>query len=497
MEKHAKHQYGQACPICNEAEAIGIIDLPHSDELERAVLGGLMVDPPALCVTMDTLNKALFYNLAHQVIFEAIQNLFNNALAVDMLTVVNELCREGKLEQAGGAEYVLQLSANVVSAAHIQTHIAILMEKYVHREVILTAAGLLKKASDETCNPYMLLDESIWSLEKVIEGISNNNTVSLDGFMCAVADEINCAMEQGFIGIPSGFASFDTITHGFHPGTLNVLASKPTMGETSCALSMARNIALGTCIPVAFFSLQMKGSGLASRLISQEMGIPQSHLKNGSIMTREKKLLIGEKIKELREMPLYIDDTERINLAQLLCSCRRLVYKHNIRMIIIDGLAQISISDVDNSNCDRAKDLCFISRKIKSLAQELNVPILITTHFDHRTDNHQGDIPSLTDLKESGCIDEFADIVTGLHRIEQNERSKTKEGKATLQILKNRDGELGVIEICFDKNSMKFYDPTTPPPHIKSSQNKKIVGTPEKETPIHTNDTTFDDDLPY
>lgn len=494
MEKHAKHQYGQACPICNEAESVGVIKLPHYDDIERAVLGALIVDTPALYVTMDTLNKALFYNISHQLIFEAIQNLFNNSRAVDMLTVVDELHKEGKLEQAGGAEYISQLSSNVVSGAHIQTHIAILVEKYVHREVIRTAAGLLKKASDETCNPYMLLDESIWSLEKVIEGISNNNTVSLDGFMCAVADEINCAMEQGFIGIPSGFASFDTITHGFHPGTLNVLASKPTMGETSCALSMARNIALGTCIPVAFFSLQMKGSGLASRLISQEMGIPQSHLKNGSIMTREKKLLIGEKIKELREMPLYIDDTERINLAQLLCSCRRLVYKHNIRMIIIDGLAQISISDEDNSNCDRAKDLCFISRKIKSLAQELNVPILITTHFDHRTDNHQGDIPSLTDLKESGCIDEFADIVIGLHRIEQNERSKTKEGKVSLLILKNKDGELGEVDLRFDKNSMRFYDPSTPSNNNKSIKNKNVSDTTNKTNIDDTTDTT---DLPY
>ncbi len=489
MENHAKHQYGQACPICNEAESKGVIELPHSDEMERAVLGELIVDTPALCVTMDTLNKALFYNMAHQLIFEAIQNLFNDARAVDMLTVVDELRKEGKLEQAGGAEYISQLSSNVVSGAHIQTHIAILVEKYVHREVIRTAAGLLKDASDETCDPYMLLDKGVWSLEKVIEGISHNNPVTIAGFMSVVADDINLAMEQEFVGIPSGFSSFDTMTLGFQPGTLTVLASKPAMGKTSLALSMARNMACDFYYPVAFFSLQIKGTGLASRLISQEMGIPQSHLKNANIITREKKRLIGEKMKELQETPLYIDDTDRINFTQLRCSCERLIHEHDVRMIFIDGLPQVYISTDNNPSYNREKELFFISRKIKSLSQELNVPILITTCFDHKTEG----IPTLSDLQESGCIDEVADIVIGLYRTEQDESSKDTDGKASLQIMKNKDGELGVADLRYDRNSMKFFDPTTPPAK-KTKTSKKVCDTSVKVKHEDSIDTT---DLPF
>lgn len=489
MENHAKHQYVQDCPICNEAESVGVIKLPHNDDIERAVLGALIVDTPALYVTMDTLNKALFYNISHQLIFEAIQNLFNNSRAVDMLTVVDELHKEGKLEQAGGAEYISQLSSNVVSGAHIQTHIAILEEKYVHREVVRTAAGLLKDASDKTCDPYMLLDKGVWSLEKVIEDISHNNPVTLDGFMSAVADDVNLALEQEFVGIPTGFFSFDTMTHGFQSGTLTVLASKPAMGKTSCALSMARNMAYDFCYPVAFFSLQIKGTGLASRLISQEMGIPQSHLKNAKIITGEKKRLFGEKIKELQETPLYIDDTDRINFTQLRCSCKRLIHEHDVRMIFIDGLPQVYVSDENNPNNNHKKELCFISRKLKTLSQELNVPILITTCFDHKTDG----IPTLSDLQDSGCIDEVADIVIGLHITEQDESSKDTDGKALLQIMKNKDGELGVVDLRFDRNSMKFFDPSTPPVK-KSKTNKQVCNTSVKVKHEDTIDTT---DLPF
>lgn len=489
MENHAKHQYGQACPICNEAESVGVIKLPHNDELERAVLGELIVDTPALYVTMDTLNKALFYNMAHKLIFEAIQNLFNNSRAVDMLTVVDELRKEGILEQVGGIEYISRLSDNVVSGAHIQTHIAILMEKYVHRELIRTAAGLLKDASDETCNSYMLLDKGVWSLEKIVESIPQKRTITLDDALCEVAEEIHSVWEQEYHGIPSGFTSLDMKTNGFQPGTLIVLASKPAIGKTSFALSMARNIACEFCYPVAFISLQIKETGLASRLISQEMGIPQSHLKNSKILTDEKKRLIEKKIMELQETPLYIDDADRINVSQLRCSCKRLIHEHNVRMIIIDGLPQIYVPAEETPSHIRKKEIGFLSRKLKSMSQELNVPILVTTNFDHKTD----EIPTLSNLQESGCIDEVADIVIGLQITEQDERSKNTDVKASLQIMKNKDGELGVVDLRFDRNSMKFYDPSTPPAK-KNKTNKKVCNTSVKVKHEDTIDTL---ELPF
>lgn len=489
MENHAKHQYEQISPICEESEMLGIIKFPHDDELERCVLGSLMTDAQALCLTMDTLHKALFYNLAHQVIFEAIKNLFSESKAVDLLTVVDELRREGTLQQAGDAEYVSQLIAGVASTAHIQTHIALLVNKYVQREIVRAASSLIKDASDDTCDPFFLLDKGRWYLERVGDSIiPYENPVPVGCFLGDIAGDI----EYGFgYEYPSGFSSFDALIHGFKRGTLTVLASKPAMGKTSFALSMARNMAFDFGYHVAFFSYQLNGKGLAFRLLSQEMGMPQSHLKNASMITPEKKRLIYDKIKELRETSLYILDEEMISFTQLWCTCLRLVRKSlGIIMIIIDGLPQVFVSDENNPNPNRTREMGFIARKLKSLACELNVPILVTTSFDHKT----GDIPTLSDLKESGCIDEVADIVIGLHRTEQDESSKDTEGKALLQILKNKEGELGVVDLRYDKNSMKFYDPSTPPSKSNFKKHKKVSDTSVKikhEEPIDTFDLPF------
>lgn len=487
MENHAKHQYEQISPICEESEMLGIIKFPHDDELERCVLGSLMTDAQALCLTMDTLHKALFYNLAHQVIFEAIKNLFSESKAVDLLTVVDELRREGTLQQAGDAEYVSQLIAGVASTAHIQTHIALLVNKYVQREIVRAASSLIKDASDDTCDPFFLLDKGRWYLERVSDSIvPYENPVPVGCFLGDIADDIEYASGYEYLSIPSGFSSFDTMTHGFQRGTLTVLASKQAMGKTSFALSMARNLAFEFGYHVAFFSYQLKGKGLASRLLSQEMGMPQSHLKNARIITPEKKRLIYDKIKELREMPLYFLDEEMINYTHLRCTCERLMRKSlGVMMIIIDGLPQVFALDENNPNSNRAREMGFIARKLKTLACELNIPILVTTSFDHTT----GDIPTLSDLKESGCIDEVADIVIGLHRTEQEECSKDTEGKASLQIMKNKDGVLGAVDIRYNRNSMKFYDPSNPP-----AKNRKVGDTSVKkkhENPINTSDLPF------
>lgn len=494
MEKQTEHQHEQVCSICKDAEAVEVIQFPHDEELERCVLGALIIDHYALVITIGTLNKELFHKLAHQVIFEAILNLFNNSQAVDLLTVVNELRREGKLEQAGGAEYVSQLSDNIVSSAHIETHIALLVEKHVRREIIRTTATLLKDAGDETRDPFILLDKGMRSLEQILEGISHNTPVSLDSALSKVADDIQFAWDHEMLGIPSGFTSVDTIIQGFHPGTLTVLASKPAMGKTSCALSMARNIALDYRFPVAFFSLQVKRTELILRLISQEMGMPQSHLRNANIITREEKRMIYDKMDELINMPLFIDDPDRINYTQLRCSCRRLVYDHGVRMIFIDGLPQVYASAENNPNYNRANEICHISRKIKSIAQELDIPILITTSFDHRTDNYQGYIPTLSDLQESGGIDEIADMVISIHGLEQDGIRKRMEGRVSLQILKNTIGELGEADLCIDKKSMKFYDQSTSPNTINSNTKAKAGVPSDKKKQENTGDTM---DLPF
>ena len=433
---------------------------PQAVELEKSVLGALMLDEKALFGYIDKLHVGLFYKIEHQYIFEAIRTLVTKNKDVDMLTVTEQLMRDGKLEMAGGAFYLSQLTSNVVSAAHIEFHITILIEKYIQREVIRTSTENIKEAYDVSCDALELIDKAQKKLMEVSELSFKNDGVSLGSIMTD-AERLLLSEKSEEYGVMSGFIKLDRITSGFQPGTLIILAARPAMGKTACALSMARNIALDFGKPVAFFSLEMTGIELVMRLISSEAEIPSNKLKNGSLLNNAEKDYIVRATQKLRDAPIYIDDTAGLDIFQLRAKCRKMKMKYDIQMVFIDYLQLMTSVGDANKNSNREQELSYISRQLKEMSKELKIPVLAMAQFNRKVDDRPMGIPQLSDLRESGAIEQDADIVIAIHRlwkygIDVDDAGNSTENQATLRILKHRSGDLGVVNLRFEGKYVRF-----------------------------------------
>lgn len=446
---------------------------PQAVELEKSVLGALMLDQNTLYGFIDKLHEGLFYKSEHQAIFVAIRTLMSSYKDVDLLTVVEELRREGTLDAVGGAFYVAQLTSNVVSAAHIDAHIRILTEKYIQREVIRTSTESIREAYDESCDALELIDKSQKKLMEVSELSFKKDGSSLDSIMFEV-EETLLSEEPDKYSIPSGFTELDRLTSGFQPGTLIILAARPGMGKTACALNMARNMAVDHNKPVAFFSLEMTAVELMARLLSAEAMIEARKLKRSANLTEEEREHLCDTITKLRGVPIYIDDTPGIGIFELRAKCRRMRQKYGIQMVFLDYLQLMGSVNDGNRTRNREQELAVISRQLKEMSKELNIPVLAMAQFNRRVDDRPMQIPLLSDLRESGSIEQDADIVIAIHRLEkcgimEDEMGNSTKGMATLRILKHRAGEIANIDVRFDGRYVKFSNPPMPEPVIVDS----------------------------
>lgn len=460
---------------------------PQALELEKSVLGALMLDQKALFGTIDKIHEGLFYKTEHQTIFAAIKMLVNDKHDVDLLTVVEELRKEGKLEQAGGAFYITQLTSNVVSAAHLEFHVMILTEKYIQREVIRTSTESIKEAYDETCDALELLDKSQKNLLEISEQSFKKDSASLDAILTEAKKTV-LSDDPNKYSIPTGFIELDRLTSGFKPGTLIILAARPGMGKTACGLNMARNIAIEFNKPVAFFSLEMTGVELVLRLLSSEAMIEFRRLNNIDRLTNDEKDRLFDKARVLSKAPIYIDDTAGINIFELRAKCRRLQQKYGIQMVFLDYLQLMGSVNDGNRTRNREQELAIISRQLKEMSKELNIPVLAMAQFNRKVDDRPMQIPLLSDLRESGSIEQDADMVIAIHRleacgIEQDDHGNSTHGQATLRILKHRAGEKKNIEICFEARYMKFFD--------KPQYGKSVIFDSKMNADIKSN-TNFD-----
>lgn len=463
MDNTNTHQRKQSRLSSMQAAEINGMVPPQALELEKSVLGALMLNEEALYGSIDKIHEGLFYKAEHQVIFAAIRTLVNNSRDVDLLTVTEQLTREGKLELAGGAFYLSQLTNNVVSAAHLDYHITILTEKFIQREVIRTSTENIKEAYDVSCDALELIDRAQVKLMEVSELSFKKECVSVDNIMND-AKKVLFAEQPEEYGVLSGFVELDRLTSGFQPGTLIILAARPSMGKTACGLSMARNIAVDFHKPVAFFSLEMPAVELAMRLISSEAEISSHRLKNSSSLCDSEKNAVVQKMQELGKAPLYFDDTAGLDIFQLRAKCRKMKQKYGIKMVFIDYLQLMTSSGEANKNRNREQELSAISRQLKEMAKELEIPVLAMAQFNRKADDRPMGIPQLSDLRESGAIEQDADIVIAIHRlwkygIETDEHNNSTENQATLRILKHRSGELGVVNLRFDGKYVRFSNP--------------------------------------
>ncbi len=437
---------------------------PQAEELEEEVLGALLLDQDALTNSIDRLKVDYFYKETHQEIFSAILALFQEGNPVDLISVTEKLKKRGSLEIVGGSYKMASLTSRVTSAAHIEYYVSILAEKFIQRELIRVSTETLKEAYDETTDIVDLLDRTETKFLDINDKNFNSSSKNMQQLLHNAVKEIELVQntDNSVVGIESGFVELDRCINGFQPGTLIILAARPAMGKTAFAVSMARNIAVQGHKPVAIFSLEMTAMELTMRLISSEVEIEGNNLKRGDQMTKAQLEIIKEKTRDLGDAPIFIDDNPGLSIFDLRAKCRRLKQAHNIQMVFIDYL-QLMSGGENRNNGNREQEISFISRQLKALSKELGIPILAISQLSRAVETRGGSKePVLSDLRESGAIEQDADIVMFIYRpeyygISEDEYGAT-QGVAYVNIAKNRAGSTAKARLGFKHNFVKFYN---------------------------------------
>jgi len=436
---------------------------PQAVDLEEVVIGAMMIDKKGVDEVIDILHPDVFYKDAHKYIFEAIFKLFENSEPVDLLTVSSQLKKDGKLEVSGGDYYLIQLTQKVSSSAHIEFHARIILQKYIQRSLIKISSEIIEDSYDESTDVFDLLDKAESKLYEVTQGNIKRSSETAQSLVIQAKKRIeDISNKEGLSGIPSGFEKLDQLTSGWQPSDLIIVAARPGMGKTALTLSMARNIAVGQNIPVAFFSCEMSSVQLITRLISSETGLSSEKLRTGNLETHEWEQL-NVKVKGLEKAPLFIDDTPSLSIFDLRAKARRLASQHGIKLIVIDYL-QLMTAGGSQKGGNREQEISTISRNLKALAKELNIPVIALSQLSRAVETRGGSKrPLLSDLRESGAIEQDADIVSFIYRPEyykidewDDEEQTPTDGQAEFIIAKHRNGGLENIRLKFLGHLGKF-----------------------------------------
>ncbi len=436
---------------------------PQAMELEDAVLGAMMLEKDAVIAVLDILKPESFYKEAHQKIFRAILNLSTEEKPVDILTVTEELKKNKDLDEVGGPFYVSQLTTNVASSAHVEFHARIVAQKFIQRELIRVTSNIQTMAFDDSIDVDDLLDSSENELFKIAEGNIKKESVKVGSLLSEAIKMIEDASkrENKLSGVPSGYTALDRMTSGWQRSDLVIIAARPAMGKTAFVLSMTRNMAVDNNVPVALFSLEMSSLQLANRLICSISELSSEKIRSGSLSHEEWKQL-ETRIKPLETAPIYIDDTAGISIFELRAKCRRLVKQFHIGIIIIDYLQLMSGPPELKGN--REQEVSVISRSLKGLAKELNVPVIALSQLNRSVEMRGGEKrPQLSDLRESGAIEQDSDMVLFIHRpekmgITEDTEGNSTKGQAEIIIAKHRNGATGDVRLRFREEIARFVD---------------------------------------
>ena len=440
---------------------------PQATDLEAAVLGALMLEKDALTTVVDILKPDSFYKDAHKEIYEVIVELFNNSEPVDILTVTQGLRKKGKLEVVGGAYYITELTTRVNSAANIEFHSRIISEQSIKRELIRIASHIEKDAYEDSTDVFELLDRMQQSLFEISENHIRKNFEGMNSLMRQAIGELQAKKDHkdGLTGVPSGFTALDRLTSGWQKSDLVIIAARPAMGKTAFVLSALRNAAVEFNQPVAIFSLEMSAVQLVNRLISSEAELESEKIKKGNLQDYEWEQLV-HKTSRLYEAPIFIDDTPALSILELRAKCRRLKAQHDIQMIIIDYLQLMSgdSSKSGGGSGNREQEIASISRALKNIAKELSVPVIALSQLSRAVETRGGDKrPMLSDLRESGSIEQDADMVMFLYRpeyygITEDENGQPTTGTGEVIIAKHRNGGLDTVTLKFIGKYTRFCD---------------------------------------
>jgi replicative DNA helicase len=439
---------------------------PQAKDLEEAVLGAIMLEKDAFDSVAEILKPECFYVEAHQRIFKAMQGLANKSQPIDILTVAEELRSRDELEMVGGPYYVTRLTNMVVSSAHIVSHSRIILQKFIQRELIRISGEIIGDAYEDSTDVFDLLDDAESKLFEITSNHLRKNFDSIDSVLVKTIQRIEDMRHRNedITGVPTGYSTLDRVTYGWQQTDLIILAARPAVGKTAFALNLARNAAMHATkkTPVAFFSLEMSAGQLVQRILAAESEIWLEKIARGKLEEHEMKQLYARGIQRLSEAPIFIDDTPALNIFELRAKCRRLKNKHNIGLIIIDYL-QLMSGTGENRNSNREQEISNISRNLKALSKELSVPIIALSQLSREVEKRKegNKMPQLSDLRESGAIEQDADLVMFLYRpeyydITTNEMGENNRGETHVRIAKHRNGSLETIKLRALLHIQKF-----------------------------------------
>ena len=457
-----------------------------------------MLEKDAYSIVSEILKPESFYEKAHEKIYAAIVDLAISQRPVDMLTVTEQLKKRGELEEVGGPFYISQLTSKVASSAHIEYHARIIAQKYLARELISFTAMIQGKAFDESIDVEDLMQEAEGKLFEISQRNVKKDVTQINPVIkeAMVMLEKAANQKEGLSGLRTGFEGLDKMTSGWQNSDLIIIAARPAMGKTAFVLSMAKNMAVNHNTPVALFSLEMSNVQLVNRLIVNVCEIPGEKIKSGRLENYEWEQL-DFKIKELYDAPIYVDDTPSLSVFELRTKARRLVREHGIKIIIIDYLQLMNASGMSFGS--REQEVSTISRSLKGLAKELNIPIIALSQLNRGVEARQGaegKRPQLADLRESGAIEQDADMVCFIHRpeyykITEDERGNSLIGLAEIIIAKHRNGAVGDVRLRFKSEFAKFMNVDEDVPVREFSSNMNSSGPMETMPPIPPAGTDF------
>ena len=452
---------------------------PSEPEIEAAVLGAMMIEKEAVPKALELLKPESFYLPAHRLIFEAMLSLFESGEPIDTVTLYEELKKREQLEEAGGAVYLSKLSQNISSAANIEYHSKIILEKQILRGLITSSHEIAKAAYEGTSDAFDILDQAE---RKIFEITESHLTQSYQGMDRAVRDAleyieaIHSQSTQKF-SVPTGFYELDEILGGFQKSDLIILAARPSMGKTALALTLARNAAVDHDVPVGIFSLEMSTMQLIIRLLCAE-GRLNAHLVRTGKLPSEEGVKLSKNAHRLIEAPIYVDDSPAQTVLEIRAKARRLKVEKNVGMIIIDYLQLMQGPSKSES---REREISHISRSLKSLSKELNIPVIALAQLNRAVETRTDKRPQLSDLRESGSIEQDADVVMFLNRPEYYGMEKdastgeSLEGIAEVIIGKQRNGPTGTVKLAFVKEYARFEN------LAKARQIEEYASLPEDE----------------
>ncbi|MBQ7526986.1 MAG: replicative DNA helicase [Bacteroidaceae bacterium] len=438
---------------------------PQSLDMEVAVLGALIVEQDSYGLVAELLKPESFYDHRHQLIYQAIQTLNAEQKPVDIMTVIEQLERTDNLEAAGGEVYLMQINAQVASSAHIEYHAKVIAQKSLQRQLITFASLVQTKAFDATIDVADLMQEAESMLFAISQKNMKKDFTQIDPIISQVIELIQKAQakEGGLSGLPTGFRELDKITNGWQNSDLIIIAARPAMGKTAFVLSMIKRMAVDNKIPCAMFSLEMSNQQLVQRLMVNVSELSGEKLRSGQLAPYEWGQL-DNRVRQLYNAPIYIDDTPSLSVFELQTKARRLVREYGVKTIMIDYLQLMHASGLNINS--RQEEVSSVSRALKGLAKELNIPIIALSQLNRGVESREGiegKRPQLSDLRESGAIEQDADIVCFIHRPEyykifQDEQGNDWRGKAMFIVAKHRNGSVGDIKLAFRSELARFTD---------------------------------------